>query len=167
MKQLTNLYDLLNHEIQMLHNVEKWQIASLPRMIKKTSNPRLQEAFEQHLEDTKVHKHRLEVISKILNIDPAGEGNPAIKGMIAEGEKIIHKNATPETRDAALIATAQKIEHYEIAGYGTAAYVAQQLGLMRIGELLDITLQEEQATDTILNIIAKAEVNIAADLAYA
>lgn len=167
MKQLTNLYDLLNHEIQMLHNVEKWQIAALPRMIKKTSNPRLQEAFQQHLEDTKVHKQRLEVISKILNIDPAGEGNPAIKGMIAEGEKIIHKNATPETRDAALIATAQKIEHYEIAGYGTAAYVAQQLGLMRIGELLDITLQEEQATDTILNIIAKAEVNIAADLAYA
>jgi ferritin-like metal-binding protein YciE len=167
MKQLKSLYDVLNHEVQMLHNVEKLQIAALERMIKKTSNPRLQDAFEQHLEETKVHKKRLEVIAGILNIDAAGEGNPSIKGMIAENEKMIHKNATPEARDAALIAGAQKIEHYEIAGYGTAAYLAQQLGLLRIGELLDITLQEEQATDTILNMIAKSEVNEKADVAYA
>lgn len=166
MKQLKSLYDLLNHEVQMLHNVEKHQISALQRMIKKTSNPRLQDAFEQHLEETKVHKKRLEVIAKILNVDADGEGNPAIKGLIAEGEKIIHKDATPEALDAALIANAQKIEHYEIAGYGTAAYVAQQLGLLRIGELLDITLQEEQATDTILNLLAKSEINEKADMAH-
>jgi ferritin-like metal-binding protein YciE len=166
MKQLKNLYDLLNHEVQMLHNLEKLQVAALERMAKKTSNQKLQHAFEQHMEETKIHKKRLEVIAKILNIDPDGEGNPAIKGMIAENEKLIHKNATPETLDSALIAGAQKIEHYEIAGYGTAAYLAQQLGLLRISELLDITLQEEQATDTILNLLAKVEVNEKADLAY-
>jgi ferritin-like metal-binding protein YciE len=166
MKQLRNLYDLLNNEVQMLHNVEKLQIAALQRMIKKTSNERLQVAFEQHLEETKVHKKRLELIAKILNIDPEGAGNPSIKGMIAESEKAIHKDASPEALDAALIASAQKIEHYEIAGYGTAAYVARQLGLLRIGELLDITLQEEQATDTILNLLAKAEVNEKADMEY-
>lgn len=167
MKQLKNLNDLLNHEIQMLHNVEKYQIVGLTRMAKKTSNQRLQEAFTQHMEETTVHKKRLEVIAKILNINPGKEGNPAIKGMIAESEKLIHKDCTPEALDAALIAAAQKIEHYEIAGYGTAAYLAYQLGLNRISELLDITLQEEQATDTYLNLLAKLEVNERADVAYA
>lgn len=167
MKQLKDLNDLLNHEIQMLYNLEKQQIAGLQRMVKKTSNDRLKEAFEQHLEETKVHKKRLDIIAKILNIDADAQSNPAIKGMIAEAEKLIHKNASPEALDAALIAGAQKIEHYEIAGYGTAAYLATQLGLLRIAELLDITLQEEQATDTILNLIAKMEVNEKADMAYA
>jgi ferritin-like metal-binding protein YciE len=166
MKQLKDLYDLLNHEVQMLHNVEKHQIAALQRMAKKASNPELQDAFEQHLEETKIHKQRLEVIAKILNIDPEGEGNPAIKGLIAETEKVIHKDATPETLDAALIAGAQKVEHYEISGYGTAAYLAEELGLPRISELLTISLLQEQATDTILNTLAKSKINEKADIAY-
>jgi ferritin-like metal-binding protein YciE len=166
MKQLKDLYDLLNHEVQMLHNVEKHQITALQRMAKKASNPELQDAFEQHLEETKIHKQRLEVIAKILNIDPEGEGNPAIKGLIAETEKVIHKDATPETLDAALIAGAQKVEHYEISGYGTAAYLAEELGLPRISELLTISLLQEQATDTILNRLAKSKINEKADIAY-
>lgn len=167
MKQLKNLQDLLNNEVQMLYNVEKWQLMALERMKKKASNPKLKDAFEQHIGETKTQKERLELIAKILEIDPDGSGNPAIKGMILEGEKAIHKDSTPETLDAALIASAQKMEHYEISGYGTATYLAQELGLPRISELLSISLQEEQLTDTKLNRLAKNEVNLKADPAYA
>jgi ferritin-like metal-binding protein YciE len=166
MKQLKNLNDLLNHEIQMLHNVEKYQLLGLERMKRKATDSQLTDAFVAHLEQTELQKHRLEVIAKILEIDPAGAGSPSIKAMLLETEKIIHKDATPETLDAALIAAAQKIEHYEIASYGTAAYLAQELGLPRISELLTISLEEEKLTDRKLTRLAKTSVNMKAEAAY-
>jgi ferritin-like metal-binding protein YciE len=166
MKQLKNLNDLLNHEIQMLHNVEKYQLLGLERMKRKATDSQLKDAFEVHLEQTELQKHRLEVIANILEIDPAGAGNPSIKAMLLETEKIIHKDATPETLDAALIAASQKIEHYEIASYGTAAYLARELGLPRISELLTISLEEEKLTDRKLNRLAKTSVNMKAEVAY-
>jgi ferritin-like metal-binding protein YciE len=162
MKELKNLNDLLVHEIQVMYNAEELQILALQRMISKTSNPELKNAFEQHLEETKQHKERLSKIGKILNIDPSGEGNPAIKGLIVEGEKVLHKDANPQTLDATLIAGVQKIEHYEIAGYGTAASLAESLGLMPVWELLSQTLKEEKDTDSKLNNLAKNKINVKA-----
>jgi ferritin-like metal-binding protein YciE len=162
MKELKNLNDLLVHEVQVMYNSEELQILALQRMIGKTSNPELKNAFEQHLEETRKHKERLEKVAKILNIDAAGEGNPAIKGLIYEGEKVLHKDASPETIDATLIAGVQKIEHYEIAGYGTAAYLAETLGLIPVWEQLSQTLKEEKDTDNKLSNLAKNKINVKA-----
>jgi ferritin-like metal-binding protein YciE len=159
MKDLKNLNDLLIHEVQILYNAEQLQMLALPRMIKKASNPELKNTFEQHLEETQRHKERLEKAAKILNVNVDGEGNPAIKGLILEGEKVLHKDATPETLDAALIAGVQKIEHYEISGYGTASYLAEELGLLPVWELLSQNLKEEKDLDLKLNNLAKSKIN--------
>jgi ferritin-like metal-binding protein YciE len=159
MKELKNLNDMLVHEIQVMYNAEELQILALNRMLGKTTNPELKNAFQQHLEETKKHKERLEKVGRIMNIDPNGEGNPAIKGLIIEGEKVLHKDASPETLDATMIAGVQKIEHYEIAGYGTASYLAEALGLMPVWELLSQTLKEEKDTDSKLNNLAKSKIN--------
>lgn len=159
MKELKNLHDLLCHEVQVLYSAEKQIFAGLTRMIKKTYNLELKAAFQQHLEETGTHIERLERCAQILNIDPDGDGNPAVKGLIAEGEKVMHKDTIPETLDAALIAGAQKIEHYEISGYGTAAYFALELGLTEVAMLLHETLEEEKATDLKLNNLAKLKIN--------
>lgn len=159
MKELKDLTDLLGHEVQVLYNGEVLLIAALPRMIKKANNEALKAALSQHLEETQTHKQRLERAAKLLGIDPDGDGNPSMKGMIAEGEKVFHKDASPETLDAAIIAGAQKIEHYEIAGYGSAAYFAEELALQSVADLLKQTLQEEKATDAKLNDLAKSNIN--------
>jgi ferritin-like metal-binding protein YciE len=159
MKELKNLYDLLCHEIQALYSAEKLIFAGMTRMIKKTYNLELKAAFQQHLEETSLHIERLERCAQILDIDSDGDGNPAVKGLIAEGEKVMHKDVIPETLDAALLAGAQKIEHYEISGYGTAAYYALELGLIDVAILLNETLEEEKATDLKLNNLAKLKIN--------
>jgi ferritin-like metal-binding protein YciE len=128
-------------------------------MIQHASNAELQQAFTQHLEETRRHAERLEQIAKMMNIDPEGDGNPSLKGMIAEGEKVMHKDADPDVMDATLIAGAQKIEHYEIAGYGTARYLAQMLGQTQVAEILAQTLEEEKKTDAILNGLAMNKIN--------
>lgn len=166
MKELKDLDDLLFHEIQVLWSAEKLLIAGIPRMIEKATDESLKAAFTQHLKETEIHKERLEEAAKHLGIDPDGDGNPAMKGLIAEGEKAMHKDATPETMDATLIAGAQKIEHYEISGYGTAAHLAESRGLTEVARLLKLTLQEEQATDTKLNNLAKSVINPKAQANY-
>ncbi|MEJ7681375.1 MAG: DUF892 family protein [Segetibacter sp.] len=118
------------------------------------------------MDETKVHKQRLEEAAKYLKIDPDGDGNPSMKGLIAEGEKVMHKDATHEALDAALIAGAQKIEHYEISGYGTAAHLAEARGLTDVAGILRQTLHEEQATDTKLNDLAKTTINRKAQANY-
>ena len=159
MKELKDLKDLLCHEVQVLYSGEKLIVGGLERMIQKASNAELKAAFHQHLEETQTHIKRLEQAATLLKIDPDGDGNPSVKGLIAEGEKVMHKDASPETLDASLIAGAQKIEHYEISGYGSAAYYAEELGLGEVATLLRQTLGEEQATDTKLNDLAKNKIN--------
>ena len=159
MKELKDLNDLLSHEVQVLYSGEQLLIAGLERMIKKSTNLELKALFQQHLDETKTHIERLKQAAKLLNIDPDGDGNPSMKGLIAEGEKVMHKDTDPETLDATLIAGAQKIEHYEISGYGTAAHYAERLGLTQVATLLRQTLDEEQATDTKLNELAKNKLN--------
>ena len=163
MKELRNLTDLLGHEIQVLYNAENLLLVALKRMSKKSSNLELKAVFEQHLEETETHIERLEHAAELLDIAPDEDGNPAMKGLIAEGEKLMHKDANPETLDAALIAGAQKIEHYEISGYGSAAYYAEELGFNEVAALLKQTLEEEKATDTRLNNLAKSKINIRAE----
>lgn len=166
MKELKDLNDLLCQEVQALYNAEKLQITGLTRLIEKAENPELRAALSQHLEETHTHKERLEKTLKLLNIDSDEDGNPAIKGLIAEGEKVMHKDSTPEALDATLIAGAQKIEHYEISGYGSAKCYAEELGLDEVANLMNDTLIEEQATDTKLNDLAKQKLNMKAQVAH-
>ena len=159
MKELKDLEDLLYHEVQVLYSAESLLIKALPRMVKNANNSELKAAFTQHLEETEIQKQRLEKIAKYLDIDADGDGSPSMKGLIAEGEKLMHKDASPETLDASLIAAAQKVEHYEISSYGTAATLAEELGFQFVAELLHQTLQEEKDTDTKLNMLAMSGIN--------
>jgi ferritin-like metal-binding protein YciE len=159
MAELKDLTDLLHHEIQVLYDAENLLITALPRMAEKASDPELKAAFMLHLEETRLHKQRLEQAAKLLNIKPEGLDSAAMKGLIAEGEKAMQTRHSPEALDATLIACAQKVEHYEIAGYGTAAHLALGLALDEVHTLLKKTLAEEQATDTKLNNLAKTNIN--------
>jgi ferritin-like metal-binding protein YciE len=159
MKELRNLKDLLCHEIQVMYSFETLSIPGIERMIGKATNPELKAAFQQHLEETKQQVKRLEEAAKIMDIDPEGDGNPTIKGLIAESEKVLHKDSNPETLDATLIAGAQKIEHYEISGYGTSVHYAKELGLKDVADLLMKNLEEEKACDLKLNILAQTKIN--------
>ena len=159
MTELKTLNDLLKHEVQVLYEAEKLQMLALPRMIKKTSSEELKNAFQVHLDETKIHVERLEKAAKLLAIDPSADKNPSIVGLVAEGEMVLHKDATPETLDATLISGVQKVEHYEISGYGTAANLAEELGMMQVWELLSQTLKEEKETDIKLTELAKRKIN--------
>ena len=159
MAKLKNLEDLFEHEIQDLYSAEKQAIEALPKMAKKTVDPKLKAAFEKHLEETKGQKQRLEQIFTLLDLKPGRKKCQAMAGLIAESEDMIDENATPEVKDAGLIASAQRMEHYEIAGYGTAAHYAEQLGKQDAAKLLNQTLAEEQKTDTLLNDLAKGSIN--------
>lgn len=159
MAELKDLTDILQHEIQVLYDAEKMIITALPHMAEKATDPELKAAFMQHLEESKRHKERLEQVCEMLKIKPDGDSSTGMKGLIAEGEKVMHKDHTPEALDAVLICAAQKIEHYEISGYGTAAHLALGLALDEVHSLLKKTLDEEQATDTKLNNLAKSNIN--------
>ncbi|MFC5271656.1 ferritin-like domain-containing protein [Adhaeribacter terreus] len=159
MAELKDLTDLLHHEIQVLYDAENLLITAIPRIAEKATDPELKAAFMQHLEETKMHKQRLEQAAKLLGIKPDGQDNAGMKGLIAEGEKVMHISHSSEAMDATLIASAQKIEHYEISGYGTAAHLALGLALDEVHTLLKKTLDEEQATDTKLNNLAKTNIN--------
>jgi ferritin-like metal-binding protein YciE len=159
MNELKNLSDLLKHEVQVLYEAEKLQMLALPRMTKKATSSELKAAFQTHLDETKVHVERLEKVAKLLDIDPSADKNPSIVGLVAEGEMVLHKDATPETLDATLISGVQKVEHYEISGYGTAANLAEELGMIQVWELLSQTLKEEKETDIKLTELAKRKIN--------
>ncbi len=119
----------------------------------------LKKAFESHLEETKIQKQRIEQVCELIGISPGRMKCKAMEGLIEEGEDMIDEEAEPEVKDAGLIASAQRIEHYEIAGYGTAAHYAQRLGFTEAYELLNTTLKEEQNADTKLNKLAKGYIN--------
>jgi ferritin-like metal-binding protein YciE len=163
MPELNDLRDLLHHEVQVMYSAEKLIMAGLPRMIEKATNPQLKAAFETHLRETSNQADCLKEVAEMLGVDEDGDASTGIKGLIAEGEKVMKKNASPEAMDAALICAAQKIEHYEIAGYGTAVHWAQELGLDQIARMLDDVLAEEKKTDQILTSLAKSIVNVQAE----
>jgi ferritin-like metal-binding protein YciE len=159
MRALKNLEDLLIHEVQELYNTEKLQVLALERMMNKASSNELKAVLEQHLQETKVQKQRLEKLAATIDIDPDAEGSPSIKGLMFEGEKLLHKDATPETLDAAITAAIQKVEHLEMACYGTAAFLAEEMGMQEACDLLRRSLAEEKKMDEMLNELAKTTLN--------
>jgi ferritin-like metal-binding protein YciE len=165
--QLGSINDVYTHELQDLHSAETQLIEALPKMAQAASSDELRQAFEQHLEETRDHVERLNQILAQAGTSPGGEKCKGMAGLIAEGEGVIKGEGDPAVKDAALISAAQRVEHYEIAAYGTARTFADELGMDDAKELLDQTLDEESQADKLLTKIAtggmfKAGINQAA-----
>jgi ferritin-like metal-binding protein YciE len=158
-EKLNSLQDLFEHEIKDLYSAETQLTAALPKMAEKAENPQLRKAFETHLQETEQQRQRLEQIGQICGFDVKGEKCVAMEGLIKEGKQMLEMKGDGSVRDAGLIAAAQRVEHYEMAGYGTARTYAQQLGLNEAADLLEQTLNEEKQTDQKLNDIAINRVN--------
>ncbi|KJJ37260.1 YciE/YciF ferroxidase family protein, partial [Aequorivita vladivostokensis] len=142
-----------------LYSAEDQLTKALPKMVKNAHNSKLKKAFEDHLEETKEHKARLEEICDELDIDPKGETCKAMKGLIKEAEDFLDEVKDPEVKDAGMIAEAQRVEHYEISGYGTAVRYAKELGHDSIAKKLQKTLDEEYQADETLNDLAEDRLN--------
>ncbi len=159
MAEITTMNDLFLDEIRDLYDGEKQLIKALPKMAKAAHSEELKQAFHSHLAETENQANRLEQIFNGLGEKAGGEKCDAMQGLIKEGEKMIDNTDEGEIRDAGLIAAAQRVEHYETAGYGSAREFAKNLGLNDAVSLLEQTLQEEKAADAKLNNIATSMVN--------
>ncbi len=160
--KLNTLQDLYIHELKDLHSAEKQLIKALPKMAKAATNEELAAGFKQHLEETKEHAKRLEQILTSHGQTTRGPKCKGMEGVVAEGAEMIEEEADDEVRDAGLISAAQRVEHYEIAGYGTARTYAKLLGDKTGHKLLQTTLDEESATDQKLTALAERTINVAA-----
>jgi ferritin-like metal-binding protein YciE len=157
--KLKSLHDLYLTELKDLYSGAQQIIKALPKMAENSTSADLRRAFEEHLEQTRVHAERLEQIFEKLDESPKGQKCKGLEGIIEEGEDIIDADAPPAVCDAALIASAQRVEHYEIAAYGTARTYARRLGFEDQAQLLDQTLQEEGETDKKLTSLAESWIN--------
>jgi len=155
MSKLNTLEELLVQEIKDLYSAENQLVKALPKMAKAASDPVLKEGIEKHLEETKGHVQRLEQIASLLDASPKGKACKAMQGLIEEGSEILEEDGDDVVKDLALIGAAQKVEHYEIASYGTARALAETLGMDEVAELLQATLDEEGATDKALTAVAE------------
>lgn len=154
MSKLTSPRDLLIEELKDLYSAESQLIKALPKMAKAADNEELKSAFEEHLEQTKTHAERLEQVMEDLDESPKGKKCKAMEGLIEEGKDAIEEDAAPVILDLALITAAQKVEHYEIAGYGCARTLAELAGEKDVASVLQETLDEEGETDKRLTAIA-------------
>ena len=151
---ISNLEDLHYDQLRDLHSAEAQLISALPEMIRHSSDRELREAFTNHLEETKGHLARLTRICSDHGIEPSGEECDAMKGLIKEAKKHLEEVEPGVVRDAVLIASANRVEHYEIAAYGVAKSFATALGYDDAADLLDMTLGEEAAADELITQIA-------------
>ncbi|MCE3250789.1 MAG: uncharacterized protein K0R41_4614 [Geminicoccaceae bacterium] len=151
--------DLLIEELRDLYHAEKQLVKALPKMAKASKSAKLRQAFEQHLEETKGQVERLEMVFEKLDSSARAKRCEAMIGLIEEAQEMMDEIKTPEVLDAALIGAAQKVEHYEIASYGTVHALAESTGQQEAAQLLSQTLEEEKSTDQKLNQIALSEVN--------
>ena len=157
--KLDTLQKLYTDELRDLYNAENQLLKALPKMAKAASSEELKEAFEQHLEQTKGHVKRLEQVFEELDEKPKGKTCRAMKGLIQEGSEILEEDGETSVRDAGIIVAAQKVEHYEIAGYGSVRTFAHLLGQNKAAELLQATLDEESETNEVLNRLAESVIN--------
>jgi ferritin-like metal-binding protein YciE len=164
MKKMTTLHDLLVHELKDLYSAEKQITKALPKMIKAATSEDLQEALEAHLGETETQLERLDKIFAELDISSRGAKCAGMEGLIEEGKEVLEEDMEDDVRDAAIIAAAQRVEHYEMAGYGCARTFAQQLGHDKAATLLQETLDEEKAADQKLTEIALQSVNEEAEV---
>ena len=160
--ELNSMEDLLVNQLEDLYDAEKRLTDALPKMAEAASSGSLRNAFTSHLQQTKDQIGRLDVAFRRLGRTPERETCQAMKGLISEGEEIINATGDPSVKDAALIAAAQRVEHYEISGYGSARTFAKLLGHNEVADLLQTTLQEESSTDKLLTQIAEQQVNVKA-----
>ncbi len=161
--KLETLKDLYVEQLHDLYSAETQLVEALPKMAKAATNKQLQAAFTEHLTQTKGHVQRLEKIFTQLGEDTKGPVCKGMKGLISEGEEMIKMKGEPAAIDAGLIAAAQRVEHYEIAGYGCVRTYAHQLGDHAAEKLLQQTLDEEGAADQKLTTLAEGVINLEAE----
>ncbi len=156
---MTSLKDLYLDELKDLYNAEKQIVTALPKVARAASSAELRGAFEEHLEQTKEHIERLDQIFRKIGGTPTSKICKGMVGILKEGEEILEQRVEPAVKDAALIASAQKVEHYEMATYGSARTHAATLGDQEAAETLQLTLDEEKEADALLTNIAKGQSN--------
>ena len=152
---LNTMDSLFEHDVHDLYSAEKQILEALPEMISEASSPDLRSAFQRHLAVTERQLERLQGVMHVLGIKPNGVVCKGMKGLLDEGKEIIEAEDDPSVKDAALIGAAQRVEHYEIAAYGTARAFARELGFADIARSLEMTLQEEGDTDHELSGLAE------------
>jgi ferritin-like metal-binding protein YciE len=157
--ELNTLKDLYIHELKDLYSAEKQLVKAIPKMAKAASNKELVAGFREHLEQTREQAQRLERILRSLGQSTRGPKCQGMEGIVAEGAEIIEEDADDEVKDAGLIAAAQRVEHYEMAGYGTARTYAELLKDQEGVKLLSQTFEEEKETDEKLTQLAKSAIN--------
>ncbi len=156
---MDTLNELLEDEIRDIYNAENQLVKALPKMAKKATSPALKDAFTSHLKETENHVKRLEAVGELLGIAKlAGKKCHAMEGLIEEGKEVLEEDGEGAVIDAALIGAAQRVEHYEMAAYGTARGMAEALKQDKVVQLLQETLDEETAADEKLTMIAEEEV---------
>ncbi|HEV8605139.1 MAG TPA: ferritin-like domain-containing protein [Tepidisphaeraceae bacterium] len=160
--ELNSLQDLFIEDLKDLYNAETQLVKALPKMAKAANDPDLKEAFETHFAETEGHVARLEQIFQSLDESPKGKKCKAMEGLVEEGKELMEEDATPGVMDAGLIGAAQKVEHYEIAGYGTVRTYAEVLGNDQAARLLQQTLDEEGMANKKLNKLAMQCINLEA-----
>src|SRR5271163_4752988 len=159
-----SLHDLYLEQLKDLYDAEHQLIKALPKMAKASSSAELREAFEEHLEKTKEHARRIETIFESMGENAKGQKCKAMEGLVKEGSEVIEEDMEDGVKDAALIAAAQRVEHYEMAGYGCVRAYAKKLGDAAAADLLGQTLDEEKEADKTLNDIAEQlNVDVAGD----
>ena len=160
--QLNSLDELFIHELKDLYSAEKQLLKAIPKMAKAANSKPLQNGFTKHLKQTEGHVSRLETVFEELGVSPRGKKCKAMEGLIEEGQEVIDEDADPNVKDAALIAAAQKVEHYEMAGYGCVRTYANLLNHKKMATLLQQTLDEEGETDKTLTKLAE-QINVSAE----
>jgi ferritin-like metal-binding protein YciE len=162
--KIETLRELLVEELKDLYSAETQITRALPKLVKAASNDKLKQAFETHLEETKQHVQRLEQIFEQFEESPKGKTCEGMKGLLKEGDERAGEEGDADVLDAGLIAAAQRVEHYEIAAYGSAHVFAELLGETKVARLLSETLEEEKAADSKLTQVAK-KINVEAKAA--
>jgi len=160
--QMDTLRELYVDELKDLYSAEKQLLRALPKMARNASNDELKAAFTDHLNQTEEHVRRLERVFELLEESPRGKKCVGMEGLIEEGNELVEEEPAEEVLDAGLISKAQRVEHYEIAGYGTVRTYALMLGEREQAELLEQTLNEEKETDELLTQLAEQSINIEA-----
>ena len=151
--------DVFEDELKDLYSAERQLVQALPKMARGAVNDQLRQAFERHLEQTRTHVDRLEQVAKVCDISLRGKRCKAMEGLVEEGSELLSEEDKGPLRDVALIPAAQRVEHYEIAAYGSVAMFAELLGYTKAKQLLGQTLEEEKAADLLLTQIAERSVN--------
>jgi ferritin-like metal-binding protein YciE len=160
--KMSSLHDLLVYHLHDLYDAEKRLVKALPKMATAATSPELKAAFKKHLTETEGHVTRLEQAFEALAEKPFKKTCKAMQGLIAEADEMIENDGDPEVKDAALIAAAQRIEHYEIAAYGSVCAFAKLLEERGVWRLLQATLAEEKATNEALTALAESTINVEA-----